>query len=472
MNGFIERLLGVDVVAKGKQNQAQIESLLRSNASTPFNLASVSVENDVAPADRVDSETFISYYRRSSYVRKAVDKIADAAASVRVHLYVESTGGSLTRLETHESVMAALLENPSNFVTQSMMLKHIVKDKCIFGNSYVAIERSGYGDNYSLVLLEANKVSIVADPKAKVKKFKYDIGAASDEVFYDGSRVCHFYDPSPGDFWFGRSPLSAVVEDVKAAFAAKRNYGAEYRRGRLTSAFFQAKGQIDQSAMAALKQEYGKRKPDSPNAMIVPNDFDVIINSGNSGASGLTSAVDLIKITEDEVCGIYGIPPELFHASNDIVEVEAFWWRNSLLPLLISIEQSLTAFVSSIFESTSINPLSRGEVKDKVVVRFDLDEVPALRMLDLERARVEVAHINTGLVTPNEAREARGLPKYDDTISSFADYPKPMFDAAQTASKPGSRLGSSPSLSMPGSEGGRDQSDSGEAEMIDETGVR
>jgi hypothetical protein len=133
------------------------------------------------------------------------------------------------------------------------------------------------------------------------------------------------------------------------------------------------------------------------------------------------------------------------------------------LPFLVYVAQVLTKRLC-----LPINTAFKGNIR--LSCRFDVDNIDALRLFDLERVRTEVAGILAGTVTPNEVRASRDKDPYEGEAAEFGDLPFPVYQSKQAKVAGGPKP--SPSANLPGSEGGRDQSDNGEAQMVDPTGTR
>lgn len=92
-----------------------------------------------------------------------------------------------------------------------------------------------------------------------------------------------------------------------------------------------------------------------------------------------------------------------------------------------------------------------------------------LQKYRLDVTRTQVAKVNVGAMTLNEMRQEDDYPPYPPEWDWLAN--TPLYALMKVYGvNPGSDT--SPSLTLPGSMGGRDQSDGGEAQLIDETGSR
>jgi phage portal protein BeeE len=162
---------------------------------------------------------------------------------------------------------------------------------------------------------------------------------------------------------------------------------------------------------------------------------------------------------------VFGVPALLLNPksaeANTIKELKGLFWENTVVPMARLIQEAITKQLCM-------------RVSTLLEVEFDFSNVYALRLHDLDRARVEVAHLNAGIKTANEIRLERGLDplKFESSDMPFPEWSAKAKASAASQGTPEGGSSASPSLTMPGSQGGRDQSNSGEAQMIDQSAQR
>lgn len=153
------------------------------------------------------------------------------------------------------------------------------------------------------------------------------------------------------------------------------------------------------------------------------------------------------------------VPLSLFDSSVNTTEretLERAMWTYNLIPFT-------TRLCSNLKRTFCTSRTSRN-----VMAKADLSRVPVLQTMFLDQMRVNVAGVNSGILTPNESRSRLGLPAHLDDGTGFGDKPLPVFNAEQA--QEAASIKASDSLSLIGSGGGRDQSETGESQMIDESG--
>lgn len=158
----------------------------------------------------------------------------------------------------------------------------------------------------------------------------------------------------------------------------------------------------------------------------------------------------------------FRVPLELFSSGEgvrDRIDLERAMWTYNITPFAYRFCEALKRAFG--YQRTS---------KDVVVIP-DFSEVPVYQALKLDQMRRVVAGAQAGVFTPNESRGILGMPSYpEDIYGDFGDTPLPVFHAQ--IAEASAKMKASESLSLPGSEGGRDQSETGEAKMLDSSGKK
>lgn len=112
--------------------------------------------------------------------------------------------------------------------------------------------------------------------------------------------------------------------------------------------------------------------------------------------------------TSEEVSRAFGVPTvflgELENATlSNVRTFERFLWRNTIVPELKLIEDSLNRSLIPAFG------LSTYEYRFK----FDISSVKALKDSEYSQVAREVSLVNAGVMTPNEVRARHGLEAED-----------------------------------------------------------
>jgi len=128
--------------------------------------------------------------------------------------------------------------------------------------------------------------------------------------------------------------------------------------------------------------------------------------------------LELLEFTKNEIGGAFGVPP-IFLNDRDGVnyanlrEYERMFWRHKMIPELLLIQDWLNQFVNPVFAGP-------GQIIKTV---FDLTQVEALQEDVVKEAEASRIKIFSGQMSPDEAREGRGLPAWPDGSGASAMVP-------------------------------------------------
>lgn len=101
---------------------------------------------------------------------------------------------------------------------------------------------------------------------------------------------------------------------------------------------------------------------------------------------------------------------------------------------------------------------------------YNTSKVSTLWGINLDLTRTLVAAVNSNMMTPDEARVGLNLQPHDDQFTG--DYGRLMNAQILSDLQISAQAAGSGGTTLPGSDGGRDQSDKGEPQMTDESGKR
>lgn len=184
-------------------------------------LAAVAQHNSVTWPDTSGAQAQAHLYQRSPWVYVAINRIAEAAALVPLHVY---------RLEGERRVPVArhpledLLAAPNPWLSRFELLEQTVGMLELTGNAYWFLSGDGGGAPAEIWPLRPDRVSIVPDAAAYVRGYVYELDGA--RVPLAASEVVHFRRWHPASDYYGLSALEAAraaVETDRAMTAWNRS---------------------------------------------------------------------------------------------------------------------------------------------------------------------------------------------------------------------------------------------------------
>lgn len=404
-------------------------------------------------------------YSQSPLAYTATHIVASLLANVplNIYLYERNTSGKKTIKRTGYPYVMLNWVNP--YLSTAQLIEYTASWLKLSGDAFWAIEETQkeYAgiSLYSIYPLNPQFVRIVVDPDTGTKGYVYELG--SDRQYYPDNRVLHFKSFSPHDYWHGHSELNPLTYDLQVEKYTKRQLRNFFAGGTVLDGVLSIEETLDDDEVRKLKREFREQHEGSRNAhriLVLTKGMQFTVPIPPAPSLSLAPLMD--KTTENQSM-VFGVPVGVMLGKGaELAEAKALMWEQTIQPLGKIIEDTVTKRLC-----LPISP--------RLESLFNYTNVASLRLKDLDRARVEVAHANTGISTVNDIRRARD---WDEYPGEFANTPIPEWNAAQAvklgemqaASRAGT--GSSPSLPLTGSQGGRDQSSSGEAQVLDESGQK
>lgn len=172
---------------------------------------------------RPDSATlsYTNAYQVSSWVYVAVNRIAEAAALVPLHV-LRVRGEGRVAVENHP--LERLLDAPNPYLSRFELFEQTVGMLELTGNAYWFLAGDGGGVPTEIWTLRPDRVSIVPDAERHVRGYVYEIDGVRLPLLPE--EVIHFKRWHPGNDYYGLSALEAArmaVDGDRAMAAWNRN---------------------------------------------------------------------------------------------------------------------------------------------------------------------------------------------------------------------------------------------------------
>lgn len=429
-----------------------------------------------APRNDYDAQLAARAYQQAPIVHAMVKIIADLLSTVPLNVYMQGrvSGSRAEQKLTGQPYKLLQWVNPR--ITPTLLKRNTASWLQLDGNAYWAIENTPdqYASRCPLSIYPLNNrfLKIVPDPDTGQRAYVYQIG--TEKIYLPDDKVIHFKNFNPLNHWYGLGSLAPLEFDTQIERFAKRGLSNMFRRGAVIDAVIKSKEDLGADEIRKLKREFRAQYEGIRNShriLVLDKGMEYDPIDPKQAEQG---TIQLLQgPVMDDYAMVFGVPYAVaVGKAEKLSDAEFLMWMKTIIPLGDLIDQMLTKAMAQI-------------ISERMFIAFDYSNVSALRLHDLDRARVEVAHFNTGLRTANEIRAERLLAPHrrfgPDEELVFGDTPFPEWKARQTAllaEEAAQRqmemdaAKADPSLSLPGSEGGRDQSSGGEAQMLDETGTR
>jgi HK97 family phage portal protein len=295
--------------------------------------------------------------------------------------------------ETTNPAYSPVLRRPNHYQTAQQFLEMWVLSKLLTGNTYALKRRDERGVVNELHLLDPARVKVLVAPDGSVY---YEL--QSNELAGMPTETAPVVVPARElihDRWnclyhplCGISPLSAVLGAVAQAKAIQDNSTTFFAKGARPSGVLIAPTKLDPQSAARLKADAANFKSGEI----------LIAELGMKYESVSTSAVDAQVIeqlgwTEEKICEVLGLPISILNSSKQPpyanAEASQLQYKSQCLePHLVSIATCLVVGL---------------DLPSYLTIEFD--DALLIWMDTASRVNAAQVAINSGAVSPNEARD-------------------------------------------------------------------
>ena len=353
-------------------------------------------------------ENTISYrnaYETLEIVNRGVNMIVDDTAEIPFDVGTKIEGINPIKKSLRRTRVELLLNTePNPFQDVSTFKRNLIIDLLIDGNIFV------YFDGAHLYHLPAEHVTIETDENTYIKKFVYD-----HSVDYSPSEIIHIKENSFNSIYRGVPRLKPAHRTMMLMQNMRKFQDNFFKNGAVPGLVLKSpntlsekiKERMLQAWVARYNPQSGGRRPLFLDGGLEVEDLTEI-NFKNLDFQ------DGIAANEKIILKALGIPPILMDSGNNanIRPNHRLYYLETILPIVNKIAYAFERYFG-----------------------FKLDEnvsgIPALQPELRDQASYYATLVNTGIMTPNEAREALRF----ETIEGF-DTPRVPANIAGSAANP------------------------------------
>jgi len=366
--------------------------------SALFDLA----ERDRYRHDTMDVDEIIRLAMTCSWIYCAISLIAHRVSSKEARFRVKRRQAREERLQdVVNHPFELLLERPNSIMTFEDIMAYTTFWTHLAGNAYLFISTlaPGVGEPEEIWPLPASMVRPLPETLRRSRltgglciDFEYRINTKTYRL--PGENVVHIKLPNPFDYWRGLSPLTAALTPIRVDRGQKQYVEGFFGRDNaIPTAIISLPAETNpidfETAREQIRAQFGEGRRSA------------IIRAGDMSVQTIAQTMSELQINEarrltrDEIYQIYGIPIGMLSegmSSDSRLATEIAFTRNRVQPFLNQIAAKFTADVAPYYGP------------DIVIEAPSI--VPQDRSLELQEYS-----IYTQDMTPNEARERRGLPR-------------------------------------------------------------
>jgi HK97 family phage portal protein len=354
---------------------------------------------------RENTLNYRNAYETLEIVNRAVNMIVDDAAEIPFDVGEKIQGMVPIKKELRRTRVDLLLNRePNPYQDVSTFKRNLLVDFMIDGNIFV------YFDGAHLYHLPADHVTIYSDERQYVEKYTYD-----NSIDYNPSEIIHIKENSFNSIYRGVPRLKPALRTMQLLSSMRKFQDNFFKNGAIPGLVLKSPNTLSEKIKERMLQAWvarynpssGGRRPLFLDGGLEVEDLTEINFKELDFQEGIAS-------NEKIILKALGVPPILMDSGNNanLRPNHRLYYLETILPIINKIAYAFERYFG-----------------------FKLDEdvtgIPALQPELRDQASYFATLVNTGIMTPNEAREALRL----EEIEGF-DTPRIPANIAGSASNP------------------------------------
>jgi len=348
---------------------------------------------------------YTNAYEQLEIVNRAVNMIVDDVAEIPFTLGNQTLGvNNIVKNIRRSKVDVLINREPNPFQDINSFKRNLIIDLMLDGNIFI------YFDGAHLYHLPANKVRIESDENTYIAKYTYE-----NSIDYSPNEIIHIKENSFNSIYRGVPRLKPAFRTMQLLSSMRNFQDNFFKNGAVPGLVLKSpntlsekiKERMLQAWVARYNPQSGGRRP--------------LFLDGGLEVENLTEInfKDLdfqegIKSNERIILEAMGIPPILLDGGNNanIRPNHRLYYLETILPIVRKLGYALERYFG-------------------FSVSEDVTGIPALQPELRDQAAYYATLVNTGIMSPNEAREALGK----DPVAGF-DEPRVPANIAGSAANP------------------------------------
>lgn len=317
-------------------------------------------------------------------VWQCVDLIARTFASLPIDVIKEDREGR--KIDDKSCNLYNLLaRNPNEDMTPYDFWHYMTCSRLLRGNAYALLYRNGRGEVIAMIPMPSDQM-VVGYKDGKVAYFYEEDGKITE---YSSNNILHW--KGLGNGIVGLSVLEYMQSIITETNSAQNNAISIFANKGKLNGILTADSILNNLQKSEIAQQF-QRMRDNNSIPVLPASLKF---QQLSLSPADTQLLETRKYTSSEICRWFGVPEAMLTGeSSDITEVERHFYRTTILPLCLSVEQLCSKKIPCTSEKSHI-------------VKFRLSELN--RASDSERAALNATYVQNGIKSRNEVRREEGL---------------------------------------------------------------
>ena len=336
---------------------------------------------------REKKDNYRSAYEELEVVNRAVNMIVDDTSDIPLTVG-QKVNGIAPVVENIRKTRVDLLLNkePNPFQDINTFKRNLIIDLLIDGNIFV------YFDGRHLYHLPANNVIIHSDTSTYIEKFEYD-----GHINYTPKEIIHIKENSFNSIYRGVPRLKPAYRTMYLLDSMRKFQDNFFKNGAVPGLVLKSPNTLSEKIKERMLQAWQTRynpKSGGKRPLILDGGLEV----DNLTKINFKELDFQTSITANEkiILEAMGVPPILLDGGNNanIRPNHRLYYLETILPIVRKISYSFERYFG-------------------FKISEDITGVPALQPELRDQAAYYATLVNTGIISPNEAREALGKEPLD-----------------------------------------------------------
>jgi len=344
-------------------------------------------------------------YEQLEVVNRAVNMIVDDVAEIPFTVGEQLVGVNNIIKNIRRSKIDLLLnKEPNPFQDVSAFKRNLIIDLLIDGNIFI------YFDGAHLYHLPADKVTIETDEKTFIKKYSYD-----HTIDYSPREIIHIKENSFNSIFRGVPRLKPAYRTMQLLGSMRAFQDNFFKNGAVPGLVLKSPNTLSEKIKERMLQAWVARyNPQSGGRRPLFLDGGLEVENLTEISFKELDFQEGIKSNERIILEAMGIPPILLDGGNNanIRPNHRLYYLETVLPIVKKIRYAFERYFG-------------------FSLKEDVTGIPALQPELRDEAAYYATLVNTGILTPNEAREALQF----ERIEGF-DTPRVPANIAGSAANP------------------------------------
>ena len=331
-------------------------------------------------------EKIVNYeraYEDLEIVNRGVNLIVDDASEIPIAVGGQVQGmSSVVKGIKRSRVELLLNKEPNPFQDISTFRRNLITDYLLDGNIFI------YFDGVHMYHLPANKVTIHASDTTYIERFSFN-----EKVDYKPSEIIHIKDNSFYSIYRGVSRLKPALRTMVLMRSMRDFQDNFFKNGAVPGLVLKSPNTLSEKIKERMIQSWSARyRPDAGGRRPLILDGGIEIDSVSNVNFKELDFQSAIAENEKIILKALGVPPMLLDSGNNanIRPNMRMYYLETILPIVRKINFAMERHFG-------------------FKCKEDITDIPALQPELRDQSQYYSALVNTGIISPNEARDALGF---------------------------------------------------------------